>query len=68
MKKYTVKYDFDMLNTLFLKDDEVYIGESEYVMNGIIDYGRKVYNSDRKYLGMIRNEYFYSKIKNKLNN
>lgn len=68
MKKYIVKVDFDILKTLFLKGDEIYIGDSEYVMDGILDYGRRVYNSERKYLGMVRDSHFYEKLKHKLEN
>lgn len=57
--KYKTTTTFEVLDTLFLKDDTIYFSGSIYVMNGRIDYGRKVFDSSKKCLGMIRDDKFY---------
>lgn len=61
--RYIAKTDFDILDTLFLKGEEIFIGPEEYVMDGRFDYARKVYDSNKKYLGRIRGSHFDDKYK-----
>lgn len=56
--KYKVIYPFEVLSTLFIEDDEIYFTESIYRMNGTFDYSRKVFSSDKTYLGEIRSKRF----------
>ena len=60
--KYKVKIDLEVLDVLFLKDGIIYITESFHVMNGRFAYARKVFDANKKYLGMIRDEYFENSI------
>lgn len=64
--KYIVNRSLEMLDTLFLEGDIIYISESMHTMDGNFDYSRKVFNSDKKYLGRIRSSYFDDRIKNSL--
>lgn len=64
--KYKLKYNTEILDVLFLKDEFVYISESIYVMNRRYGYAHKVFNSDRKYLGMIHSKTFEELNKNRL--
>ena len=56
---YEVKSKLVILDKLFLEGDTVYITNSFHVMNGVYDYARKVYDCDKNYLGMIRDDEFY---------
>lgn len=64
--KYKLKYNTEVLDMLFLKDEFVYISESIYIMNRRYLYAHKVFNSGRKYLGMIHSKTFEELNKNKL--
>lgn len=64
--KYFATSNLVILDKLLLTGDEVYITESFTIMNGKFDYARKVFDVNKNYLGMIRNDLFASKIKSQL--
>lgn len=64
--KYKCKIDLEILSKIFLKDEYIFITDSYYCMDGRFDYARKVFDSERNYLGRIRDSYFYSNYKHKL--
>ena len=60
---FNVKDNISLLDTLFLKDDVLYASGEIYVMNGRIDYGHKIFDGNKKYLGIIsRNDFPKSKL------
>lgn len=60
---YLARKSFTVLDKLFIKTDIIYISNSARIMNGIIDYGRKIFDSDKNYLGQISEKYFDEDIK-----
>ncbi|MBS3993139.1 MAG: hypothetical protein KGZ87_05440 [Bacteroidetes bacterium] len=63
---YKAKRNIELLNKVFLEGDIIYVTESFYVMDGRLDYARKVFDENKNYLGMIRDSYFEDSIKNTL--
>lgn len=63
---YKVKYDFELFDKVFMKEDILYITASFYVMNGKFDYARKVFDKDRRCLGTVRSSYFNETIEHYL--
>ena len=58
ISEYKVKQSLEVLDKIFLKGEKLYATPSFRVMNGRFDYARKIYDGDRKYLGMIRSSSF----------
>lgn len=67
VRKYTVKANFTVLDTLFLQGDEIYISGSIYAMDGNFSYCRKVFTVTRSFLGRISDKHFTDSIKGMLN-
>ncbi len=65
ISKFKAKNNLEILNKLFLKEDVVYISDASYVMDSI-DYARKVFDSDKNYLGQIRDRHFVASIRDAL--
>jgi len=59
---YIAEDHLEILDTLFVKGDKVYISPSIRVMDGSMDYGRKVFDQNKNYLGLIRDSSFDEKI------
>jgi hypothetical protein len=58
IETYKVKDNCEILDKVFLIGDIVYATPSFHVMNGVFDYARKVFDSERNYLGMIKMDNF----------
>lgn len=64
--KYKAKTNLTVLDSLFLEGDLIYVSESIYMMNGHFDYARKIFDSDKRYLGMIRDSKFHENVEKRL--